>query len=91
MMVAILESDASLLQQRYNERGSEQSDQFISGRKTKYENIKKDGRFPVYTAQHNNALDTKKLVLAMTEFVLAGKVNTDVFHKHEIDSLAAFF
>ncbi|WP_347852313.1 P-loop-containing protein [Planktomarina sp.] len=63
--VIILESDD--VEQRYKDRGSEQSDKFIQGRKTKYNNIAKNFLLweNIETHKHNTAEDTESIVRLM--------------------------
>jgi len=60
--VMILESED--VEQRYKDRGSVQSEKFIQGRKTKYNNIAKNFLLweNVETHNHNNAEDTNSIV-----------------------------
>lgn len=91
LLIIILEADENMLKKRYEERGSDQSEKFINGRKTKYENVKNNGAIPVYTAKHETEEDTKKIVEAMNAFLESGKIRSDILEKVEVNSLENFF
>jgi broad-specificity NMP kinase len=90
LLVLIIEADEKLLKERYAARGSDQSEKFINGRRTKYQNIKDDATLPVYVARHENSRDTDAIVHAMKEFLEKGTIDS-CLQKVEHDSLDDFF
>jgi len=60
--IIILEADN--IEKRYEERGSEQSEKFIQGRKTKYDNIAKNFILwdNIVTMKHNTPEDTSTIL-----------------------------
>ena len=88
LLILILETEDSEVEKRYKERGSEQSDKFINGRRTKCENVKKNGNLKVHVTQHSKPEDTDRIVSGMNEFLKTGKIN---FELVESDSLGDFF
>lgn len=88
LLVVILEADDAVVQERYKERGSEQSDKFINGRKTKYENVKKNSNIKVCAVNHNDGNDTDGIIMGINNFLTLGKVD---FNYIETNSLDDFF
>lgn len=88
MAVFILETENAIREARYKERGSEQSDQFISGRRTKVANIEKNfaSTNRVKNFQHNIPEDTDTVCAAIKAYL----DGTFVFEKTH-SSLDDFF
>lgn len=61
LTILLLEAPETLLKQRYQDRGSNQSDKFLQGRATKYNNIKNNLFLSdrVKTLNHISSSDTK--------------------------------
>lgn len=75
--IIVLEVSDQVREQRYADRGSEQSEKFIQGRRTKIENIKDQfggsiltGEDPLYEVfTHETPEDTKKIISHMESLV----------------------
>lgn len=66
--VVILTAPKELLEQRYKDRGSEQSEQFLRGRETKYSKIQSNfDLMPYITEFKNTNLDEQEKVLAFLD------------------------
>jgi cytidylate kinase len=91
LLTIIIEAPEKMLKERYAERGSDQSEKFLSGRKTKYENIKNDASLKVYTAVHEEPLDTVKIAVAMLKFINDGIIDDGTLKEVKHDSLDDFF
>jgi broad-specificity NMP kinase len=66
--VVFLKTPKNILEQRYKERGSEQSEQFLRGRETKYSNLMSNfDLMPYITEFSNTNLDEQSKVLAFLE------------------------
>lgn len=91
LLIIILEANDKLLQDRYDLRGSDQSDKFISGRKTKYENIKNDSKLNVFIAIHETPKNTNDIVDAINFYLNTGKINPNVLKQIEHSTLDDFF
>jgi len=64
LSIFLLNSDKTTLQERYDERGSEQSEQFIRSRATKYSNLGTNFELmPLIEDCPNNNLDEQKIIL----------------------------
>lgn len=91
LLVIILEANEKLLKERYDLRGSDQSDKFINGRKTKYENIKNDSKLNVYIAMHETPKNTNEIIDSIDLYLKTGKIDYHVLKNVEHDSLEDFF
>ena len=68
LQIVFLTAPKDLLEQRYKERGSEQSEQFLRGRETKYSNLLSNfDLMPYITEFKNTNLDEQGKVLAFLE------------------------
>jgi broad-specificity NMP kinase len=68
LQVVILTAPKELLEQRYKDRGSEQSEQFLRGRETKYSKIQSNfDLMPYITEFKNTNLDEQEKVLAFLD------------------------
>jgi broad-specificity NMP kinase len=66
--VVYLKAPQSMLEQRYKDRGSDQSEQFLRGRETKYSNILSNFDLMSYITEFNNTnLEEQSKVLAHLE------------------------
>lgn len=94
LLVLILEASDETLKERYKKRGSDQSEKFISGRRTKCENIKNDTFLKcVYTMNVDilgEHVFLDDITMAMTDFLETGVVN-GLFEKVEHSTLDDFF
>jgi hypothetical protein len=54
LQVVYLKAPKSILEQRYKERGSDQSEQFLKGRETKYSNILSNFELMPYITEFSN-------------------------------------
>lgn len=68
LQVVYLKAPKDLLEQRYKDRGSDQSEQFLRGRETKYSNILSNFDLMSYITEFNNTnLEEQSKVLAHLE------------------------
>jgi broad-specificity NMP kinase len=68
LQVVYLKAPKDLLEQRYKDRGSDQSEQFLRGRETKYSNILSNFDLMSYITEFNNTnLEEQSEVLAHLE------------------------
>ncbi len=68
LQVVILTAPKDLLEQRYKDRGSEQSEQFLRGRETKYSKIQSNFELMPYITEFSNTnLEEQGKVLAFLE------------------------
>lgn len=68
LQVVYLKAPKPLLEQRYKDRGSDQSEQFLRGRETKYSNILSNFDLMSYITEFNNTnLEEQSKVLAHLE------------------------
>ena len=68
LQVVYLKAPKDLLEQRYKDRGSEQSEQFLRGRETKYSNLLSNFELMPYITEFNNTnLEEQGKVLAFLE------------------------
>lgn len=68
LQVVFLSAPKSLLEQRYKDRGSDQSEQFLRGRETKYSNLQSNFELmPYITEFANTNLEEQGKVLAYLE------------------------
>lgn len=68
LQVVMLTAPKDLLEQRYKERGSDQSEQFLRGRETKYSNLQSNfDLMPYITEFANTNLEEQGKVLAFLE------------------------
>jgi broad-specificity NMP kinase len=68
LQVVILTAPKDLLEQRYKDRGSEQSEQFLRGRETKYSKIQSNFELMPYITEFKNTnLEEQGKVLAFLE------------------------
>jgi broad-specificity NMP kinase len=68
LQVVYLKAPKDLLEQRYKDRGSDQSEQFLRGRETKYSNILSNFDLMSYITEFNNTnLEEQSKVLAHIE------------------------
>ena len=66
--VVYLKAPNEVLEQRYQDRGSEQSEQFLRGRETKYNNLLSNFELMSYITEFNNTnLDEQAKILAFLE------------------------
>lgn len=66
--VLYLKAPNEVLEQRYQDRGSEQSEQFLRGRETKYNNLLSNFELMSYITEFNNTnLDEQAKILAFLE------------------------
>jgi guanylate kinase len=64
LSIFLLQSNQETLQERYDERGSEQSEQFIRSRATKYNNLGTNFELmPLIEDYPNNNLEEQKIIL----------------------------
>lgn len=62
--IIVLTADEKLLTERYSDRGSDQSETFLKGRKSKISNIQTNMDFLFITETYsNNTLDDQKIIL----------------------------
>jgi broad-specificity NMP kinase len=72
MNVVYLKAPKEVLTQRYTDRGSDQSEQFLKGRETKYSNLLSNFELMPYITEFNNTnLEEQGKVLAFLEQKLA--------------------
>lgn len=68
LKVVYLKAPKDLLEQRYKDRGSEQSDQFLRGRETKYSNLLSNFELMPYITEFSNTnLEEQTKVLAFLD------------------------
>lgn len=68
LQVVYLKAPKDLLEQRYKDRGSDQSEQFLRGRETKYSNLLSNFELMPYITEFNNTnLEEQGKVLAFLE------------------------
>ena len=68
LQVVYLKTPKDLLEQRYKDRGSDQSEQFLRGRETKYSNLLSNFELMPYITEFNNTnLEEQGKVLAFLE------------------------
>jgi broad-specificity NMP kinase len=68
LQVVYLKAPQAMLEQRYKDRGSDQSEQFLRGRETKYSNILSNFDLMSYITEFNNTnLEEQSKVLAHLE------------------------
>lgn len=68
LIVVYLKAPKDLLEQRYKDRGSDQSEQFLKGRETKYSNLLSNFELMPYITEFNNTnLEEQSKVLAFLE------------------------
>jgi broad-specificity NMP kinase len=68
LQVVYLKAPQTMLEQRYKDRGSDQSEQFLRGRETKYSNILSNFDLMSYITEFNNTnLEEQSKVLAHLE------------------------
>jgi broad-specificity NMP kinase len=68
LQVVYLKAPKTMLEQRYKDRGSDQSEQFLRGRETKYSNILSNFDLMSYITEFNNTnLEEQSKVLAHLE------------------------
>ena len=68
LQVVYLKAPKDLLEQRYKDRGSEQSDQFLRGRETKYSNLLSNFELMPYITEFSNTnLEEQAKVLTFLE------------------------
>ena len=68
LQVVYLKAPKSLLEQRYKDRGSEQSEQFLRGRETKYSNLLSNFELMSYITEFSNTnLEEQEKVLAFLD------------------------
>ena len=68
LQVVFLKAPKELLEQRYKDRGSDQSEQFLRGRETKYSNLLSNFDLMPYITEFNNTnLEEQGKVLAFLE------------------------
>lgn len=80
LFIIYLKSSESTLSQRYKERGSDQSQTFLKGRETKYNNIQREIQFKKISREftHETPDDTKKILSAIQLFLESGEINVPV-------------
>lgn len=68
LIVVYLKAPKELLEQRYKDRGSDQSEQFLRGRETKYSNLLSNFELMPYITEFTNTnLEEQAKVLAYLE------------------------
>lgn len=68
LQVVYLKAPKNILEQRYSDRGSDQSEQFLRGRETKYSNLLSNFELMPYITEFNNTnLEEQSKVLAFLE------------------------
>jgi broad-specificity NMP kinase len=68
LQIVMLNAPKSVLEQRYKDRGSDQSEQFLKGRETKYSKIQSNFELMPYITEFNNTnLEEQGKVLAFLE------------------------
>jgi broad-specificity NMP kinase len=68
LVIVYLKAPKDLLEQRYKDRGSDQSEQFLRGRETKYSNLLSNFDLMPYITEFNNTnLEEQSKVLAFLE------------------------
>lgn len=68
LQVVFLKAPKDILEQRYKDRGSDQSEQFLRGRETKYSNLQSNFDLMPYITEFNNTnLEEQGKVLAFLE------------------------
>lgn len=92
LFILLLDAEPAILSARYAERGSDQSDKFINGRKTKYENIENDVDLAPYVRKvlHQNQSDTSTIIGYMNQFLSSGVI-PDALPAKKIASMDDFF
>jgi len=72
LQVVYLKAPKDILEQRYKDRGSDQSEQFLRGRETKYSNLLSNFELMPYITEFNNTnLEEQGKILAFLEKHLA--------------------
>lgn len=86
--VIYLYTDKKTLESRYKERGSDQSQQFLNGRATKYSNIlSNDKILPHIVKFENNDLDDQKVILDYLTKRFTYDKNTPKFVEQTLEDL----
>lgn len=85
----LLETNTNTLAQRYEDRGSDQSDKFISGRKTKYENIASDRIIEPYVKVLENTKPEDAVMIS--DEMKAFLSRTDITVRDKAPSIEDFF
>jgi ribose 1,5-bisphosphokinase PhnN len=68
LQVVYLKAPKDILEQRYKDRGSDQSEQFLRGRETKYSNLLSNFELMPYITEFNNTnLEEQGKILAFLE------------------------
>jgi broad-specificity NMP kinase len=74
LLVIYLKASEFELRKRYQQRGSDQSLQFLKGRETKYAKIRQDMRLRKFSCEfaHETPEDTKKIIATVQAFLSTG-------------------
>lgn len=76
LLLIFLKSSQETLIKRYKQRGSNQSETFLKGRETKYNNIYKEAKLKRNSKEfiHETPKDTIKIIAAIKEFLANGEI-----------------
>lgn len=74
LFILYLTTSETILQERYKQRGSNQSEQFIKGRETKYARLKQEMALRKFSREyaHKNPEDTQKIISVIMSFLKDG-------------------
>lgn len=76
LFIIYLTAPEPILQERYRQRGSNQSDQFIKGRETKYARLKQEMSLRKFSREfpHKSPEDTQKIISVISSFFKDGSL-----------------